>query len=360
MGPLTNSNKQQAIEIAITLALLALIIGWSLRILSPFISVTLWGGIIAIAMHRPFSWLKMRFGGRTSLAVTAFILLGAVIVVAPLWMFTSSMLGSAQELRASAEAGTLAVPQPRESVREWPVVGERLYVAWSAASDNVSEFIADHQDQVRAMVQTAGSKIAGLALGALQFLVSILIAAGFLASANTVAAGMSRLFRRLAGARGDGLQGLTVATVRSVAGGVLGIAAVQAVLAGLGMVLVEVPGAGLWTLLVLVVAIAQLPPWLVMLPVIFYVFSVESTTIASVFAVWSMLVSFADMALKPLVLGRGVDAPMPVILLGAIGGMITAGIVGLFVGAVVLAIGYRLLLAWLELGEAQPVATARD
>jgi predicted PurR-regulated permease PerM len=118
------------------------------------------------------------------------------------------------------------------------------------------------------------------------------------------------------------------------------------------MLVAGVPAAGVWALFILVLAIAQLPPLLVLLPAIIYVFSTgDSTTTAVIFTIWSVLVSFSDAALKPLLLGRGVEAPMLVILLGAIGGMIHSGIVGLFLGAVILALGYKLLLAWLAEGE---------
>jgi predicted PurR-regulated permease PerM len=134
--------------------------------------------------------------------------------------------------------------------------------------------------------------------------------------------------------------------------GVLGIAFIQAVAGGAGMMLAGVPAAGVWALLILIVAIAQLPPLVVLLPVILYVFSHnDSTLVAVIFAIWSVLVSFADAALKPMLLGRGVDAPMPVILLGAIGGMLYSGIIGLFLGAVILALGYRMFMVWLTSGE---------
>ena len=165
---------------------------------------------------------------------------------------------------------------------------------------------------------------------------------------------MRRLFHRLLGDKGDEMLDLTVATVRSVTVGVMGIAFIQAVGTGIGMWAVGVPGTGLWALLVLVLVIAQLPALLVMLPVIIWVFSVESTTVATVFAVWSIAVSMSDMVLKPLLLGRGVPVPMLIILLGAIGGMIMSGIIGLFVGAVVLALGYKLFQTWLVMGEDEP------
>jgi predicted PurR-regulated permease PerM len=121
------------------------------------------------------------------------------------------------------------------------------------------------------------------------------------------------------------------------------------------MALAGVPASGLWALIVLVLVVIQLPALLILVPVIIYVFSVSSTTVAVVFTIWSVLVSSSDTFLKPLLLGRGLEIPMIVILLGAIGGMIAFGIVGLFVGAVVLALGYEIFHAWL--GEV-PVAIA--
>jgi predicted PurR-regulated permease PerM len=209
----------------------------------------------------------------------------------------------------------------------------------------------EHAEQVKSIGTAVLGKVAGVSLGAVQFFISILIAVAFLLNAEAIGRGISLLFNRLAGAQGEPLRTLAIATIRSVAVGVLGIAAIQALLAGVGMMAVGVPGAGLWALAVLVVAVAQLPPWLVLGPVIVYVFSVDGSSATSIiFAIWSIAVSFLDMVLKPMFLGRGVDAPMLVILLGAIGGMIVSGIVGLFVGAVVLAFGYMLLVAWVKSG----------
>ena len=130
--------------------------------------------------------------------------------------------------------------------------------------------------------------------------------------------------------------------------GVLGIAVVQSIAAGLLMVLFGIPAAGLWALLVLILAIVQLPPTIIMLPVAIYGFSVMDTTTAIIFLVLSIVVSIADTFLKPLFLGRGVDVPMLVILLGAIGGMVAFGILGLFIGSVVLAISYKVFQAYLS------------
>lgn len=348
--------KDIAIETAVTLAVLSLIAGWCAHILSPFLSIALWGGIIAISTYTPYRLLCEKLGGRRKLALAVFLLLGLALFILPLGKFTSSMLDSGRELSMRLGQGAITVPPPDASVRDWPIVGERLYVNWSEASSNLSTFLGAHAEQTRAIATAVLEKVAGLSLGALQFLVSVLIAGAFLANADSVTAFVRRLFWRLANERGDELRHLAVQTVRSVSVGVLGIAAIQALLGGLGMMVVGVPGAGLLALLVLILAVAQLPPLLVLVPVAIYVYSVESTVVATVFLVWSLLVSFSDAALKPLLLGRGVDAPMPIILIGAIGGMIVAGIVGLFVGAVVLTLGYKLLDAWTR--RVEPPASA--
>ncbi|MEJ2385294.1 MAG: AI-2E family transporter [Xanthomonadales bacterium] len=306
-------------------------------------------------MHKPFLKLQGLLGGRKKLAVTVFTVIGLAVVIVPAWLFVDSIASSALEVRGALESAEFELPPPGDNVKDWPVVGERVYAQWSAASDNLEDWLSEHADAVRTVVSGVLGKLAGIGLGALQFVVSVLIAAAFLANAETVARGLKMLVARLVGDDADDFIKLTTATVSSVAVGVLGIAFIQAFLAGIGMIAVGVPAAGILALLVLIFAIAQLPPWLILLPVIFYVFSVQdSTVVAVVFAVWSMAVSFADMVLKPLMLGRGVEAPMLVILLGAIGGMIMSGIIGLFVGAVVLALGYKLLEAWIRTG-AEPV-----
>ena len=350
-----------AIDIAINLLIIFLILAWCLQILSPFIGVVMWGAVIAIAVYPAFLKLKSSLGGRGKLAITVFVLVSFAIVILPVWSFGGSIVETAIDLKQDLAAGTLAVPPPAEGVRDWPIVGDKAYALWSEASTNLSAFSQAHAEQIRNITSSVLGQAATAGKEALLFLVSIGIAAAFLAGADGAAASMRRLFRRLSPHGGVELLIMSAATVRSVAVGVLGVAVIQSILAGVGIVLAGVPAAGVWALLVLLIAIAQLPPILVLLPIAIYVFSVESTTVGVIFLVWSIIVSFSDAALKPLLLGRGLDTPMLVVLLGAIGGMITSGIIGLFVGAVVLSVGYRLFLAWLETGEESTVtADAND
>ena len=343
---------QQAIEIAIRLGLIFVLVAWCFQIITPFISVVVWGAIIAIALYKPFLKLAEKMGGNNKLAATTFTLAGLAIILVPVISLSGSLIESASMLADKFSAGTITIPVPADSVKEWPVVGEKVYEFWHEASVNLSAFIEKYSTQLSALGIKLAGLAAGVGAGVLQFVISMLIAGVFLSGADASGKAIQNLAIRLSGKEhGQQLISLSTATIRSVAVGVLGIAVIQAILAGVGMMFADVPAAGLLAFVVLVLAIAQLPPILVLLPVIFYVFSVASTTVAVVFMIWSILVSMSDAVLKPLLLGRGVDAPMLVILLGAIGGMIFSGIVGLFIGAVILALGYKLFQVWLQMAE---------
>ena len=347
-GNTQNTPTTLAIEIAIRLGVIFLILAWCLQILTPFIGLVAWGAIIAVAIYKPFLKLVEKLGGRKKLAVTLIVVLSITAILVPVISLSSSMIDSATTIGEQIKSGELRAPPPSESVREWPLIGEKTYRVWHQASVNLSALLERHPDQLKAV----GIKLLGAAKGAgagvLQFIISMLIAAAFLSGAESANAAMRKIATRLAGDRGDPMLTLSVATIRSVAVGVIGIAFIQAVLGGLGMMFAGVPMAGLLAIVILVLAIAQLPPLVVLAPVVFYVFSVESTTVAVIFMIWSIMVSMSDAVLKPIFLGRGVDAPMLVILLGAIGGMITSGIVGLFIGAIILALGYTLFKLWVD------------
>ncbi|MEE4293307.1 MAG: AI-2E family transporter [Xanthomonadales bacterium] len=356
--PANVSTVRTAIEIAVNLLLIFVILYWCLNILKPFISIIAWAGVIAIAMYKPFQKLQSLLGGSRKLALLLFTVFGLATVIVPAVLFVGSIIDSAQSITSSLESGDIDIQPPSENVKDWPLVGDRVYTNWSQAATNFEDWLENNADLLKGITGGLLSRAAdlGLGIGVLQFIISTLIAAAFLANAETIVRGLARLFRRLVGDDGENFMKLSGATVTSVAVGVLGISFIQSFLAGVGMMAVGVPAAGMLALVVLVLCIAQLPPWLVLFPVIAYVFSVESTSVASVFAVWAIAVSFLDMVLKPIFLGRGVEAPMLVILLGAIGGMLMSGILGLFVGAVVLALGYKLFEAWLTMHDEDPEA----
>ncbi len=352
------SPISRAVDIAINLGLIFLILVWCFQILRPFIHLIMSGAIIAIAVYPAFCKLEALLGGRRKLALTIIVGIAFAIIVIPVWLFTTSFIESGMALREQVQAGVLSIPPPGDSVRDWPVIGERLYAVWADAASGLSAFLSEHRDQVKSIVQMLLGNIASTSLSALQFLISVLIGAAFLANTKGATRMTREFLTRIARQHGEPLRALCVATIRSVAVGVLGIALIQGVAAGLGIAVVGLPAAGVWALIVLILAIVQLPPLLVLLPLAIYVFSIQSTIVAVMFLVWCLVVSFSDAVLKPMLLGRGVDAPMLAILLGAIGGMILSGIIGLFVGAVVLSLSYKLFRLWLESADPLPGANS--
>jgi len=343
----------RALEASINIGLVGLVLFWCFRIGRPFLEIIAWGIIIAVAIHPIYDRLKSALGGRDRLAATLITLLALILLLVPTFMLSESLIGTMQEYSAQLEEGTLRMPPPAESVRSWPVIGEPLHKIWSLGSNNLGALLNKMAPQLKNYGVRLLSTAAETGVGMLMFVVSIIIAGVLLSNADGGRQATHAFAKRIAGERGAKAVELAGATVRSVAVGILGVALIQTFLAGLGFLVVGVPGAGLWAFLVLILAVVQLPTIFVLLPIIVYVFSASSTITAVVFAIWSILVGISDAFLKPLLMGRGVDVPMLIIFIGAIGGFVASGIIGLFVGAIIFALGYKLFLLWLN-GDTQP------
>jgi len=341
----------EVMDIGVKLVAVAILGYVSYRIARPFLPLILWGGIIAIVLSPVVARLEGRFGSRKRVVVLL-VLLGMTLLLAPAVMLSGKALSSSQSLYEVVQEGKLELPPPPSRVKEWPLVGEKVHALWSAASRNLEATLKAHKEQVVAFLQWLAALL-GSGLGTiLVFVLSLVVAGAFLLYEAPGTVFARRFFRRLAGEAGDDWARLSAATVRSVVLGLVGIAVFQAALSLVGLLVMEVPLAPLWAVLVLFVAIVQLPPLLVMAPIIAWGFSAWDTTPAVLFALYSVLVSMSDALLKPLLLGRGVaEIPTAIILVGAIGGMILMGAIGLFLGAVILSLGYLLFLAWLQEGE---------
>jgi len=347
--------RARALEATIHIGLTVLLLYWCFKIGQPFIETIVWGIIIAVAIHPGYERLKSALGGRGRLAATLITLFALIILLVPTYMLSESLISAVQDYSANIDKGTLRVPPPPESVRSWPVIGEPLHAFWKLASNNLAAALSKIVPLLKKYGVPLLSTAAGAGVGILKFVVSILIAGVLLANAVGGGRAARAIARRLTGEQGTNAVELAEATVRSVSLGIIGVAVIQTLMAGLGFLVVGVPGAGLWALLVLILAVVQLPTILILGPIIVYVFATSSTVIAVLFAIWSLLVGMSDAFLKPLLMGRGVDVPMLVIFIGAIGGFISSGIIGLFVGAIILALGYKLFILWLN-QDAQPEA----
>ncbi len=349
-----NEFTKNTIEAEIRLGLLVVLAIYCFNIIKPFILPVIWGVIIAVAIYPLFTKLKSVMGGRNKLASIVYTLLALALLITPTVMISNSVIDSSAVLSERYVAGTLEIPPPAESVKEWPLIGEKTYAFWSQVSDNLEATLMKYEAETKKAGKTIIAAAASAAGTILQFVLSIIISAILLANAEGAYQLTIKIFKRLTNMEtGKEYADLAKATIRSVAQGVLGVAMIQAVFSALGMMVMDVPAWGLWTMVVLVLSIAQLPPIIVLGFVSAYVFSVAQTTPAVIFLIYSIIVSSSDGFLKPLFLGRGMATPMLIILLGAIGGMMMSGIIGLFVGAIMLALGYELFMKWLNDGNEQ-------
>ena len=340
---------QNTIEAAVRLGLLLLLATWCFKIIMPFIVPVVWGVIIAVAIFPLFLKLKSALGDKNKLAATVYTLLALALLITPTVMISNSVIDTSALITERYESGTLKIPPPSDRVQDWPLIGEKTHAVWLQASNNLEATLRKYESETKKVLKTLISGAAGAAGTIMQFVLSIIISGILVANASGAYDVTIKIFKRLtSNESGQSYADLTKATIRSVAQGVLGVAIIQAVLSALGMMVMDVPAWGIWTLAVMVVAIAQIPPIVILGFVCAYVFSVAETTPAVIFLIYCIIVSSSDGFLKPLFLGRGMSTPMLVILLGAIGGMLMSGIIGLFVGAIVLALGYELFMAWLD------------
>ncbi|RKF19757.1 AI-2E family transporter [Alginatibacterium sediminis] len=345
---MSSMPKPNFLVSAIQLALLFLMLYVCFLIVKPFTIPVIWGMILAISLYPLHLKIARSLGGRLKLSATLISLVGISLIILPLALFGTASWEHGSHFFELATSGELKVPPPSMSVKEWPVFGPDLYNFWLAASRNLETTLITHAAAIKDIFGTMVGTVGGIVGSAFAFVFSLIIAGIFLTKAEESSKFASIVASGLAGAHGPNLVTLVSQTIKSVATGVIGVAAIQAVAATIGMALVGIPGSAIFGLIIMILAISQLPPIIILGPMAAYVFSVSPGTPAVLFLIWSLVVSASDGFLKPMFLGRGMEIPMLVILLGAIGGMLLAGILGLFVGAVFLALGYTIFMAWLE------------
>lgn len=347
--PAERDYMGKALDIAIRLAVIVIIVFGTFRVFSPFLMAVIWAIVLAVTFQPVYKRTKNLLGGKSKLAGAVFVIVCLAIVIVPTVLLTDSLLDATVGIVKKAEAGTLVIPPPTEKVKDWPLIGERAYDLWYGASVDLAGTAAKLQPQLRNLGERIVSGVGGVGGALVQTLIAIVLAGILMVTSEGGSRTARAIALRLGGNDGPPMLDLMVGTVRSVVKGVVLVAMVQGLLAALGLLIAGVPGAGLWSFLVLMVAVMQLPPILILGPIIPWVFANnDSTAVAVFYTIWSLVVSGSDGILKPLLLGRGVKVPMPVILVGAIGGMLQAGVIGLFVGPVILGVFYQLFVAWIR------------
>jgi len=341
--------SRRLLDVFIRTGLVFVLAALCYRIFSPFISLMTWSLILAVTLYPAHQKLARKVGGKQGLAATLLVLGGIVLIGVPTTVLMISLGESLQNVVANVNGGTLHIPAPSPNVAAWPLVGKKIHDLWSQAHADLPALIRSMQPQVGDLARKALQVIASIAGAALLFLFSFIIAGIIMAFGHSGAGSIRSIFARIVGIRqGEEFAHLSTATIRAVALGVLGVALIQAIVVGLVLMIASVPFTGVLALITLLLGILQVPALLVTLPVIVYIWSSGDygSTAAVIYTVLLLVAGTLDNILKPLLLGRGVDAPMPVVLLGALGGLASNGILGMFVGATLLALGYQIFMWW--------------
>jgi predicted PurR-regulated permease PerM len=342
------------------LGALLIMVYWCYQILAPFIPLVLWGAIMAVAAYPLYRKLAARLGNRMKLSATLVTLVGLIVLTTPVVVLTESLVNSTKGLAENISEGSLEVPQPPDHIKSWPLVGGKLYTEWQLASENSGAAMKKYSPQLEVLSAGLIATAGGAGAAFLQMFLSIIIAGVFLATSEGSVARTQAVLDWMVGDRGPLLLAESTTTVRSVAQGVLGVAILESIVAAIGLVAAGLTAAGFWAFVILVLSIAQVPPLLTLVPLSIWALTTAEPFGAMVLVICTVLVVLIDTLLKPVLLGRTADAPMLVVLLGAIGGMMVWGIVGLFVGAVILVLNWGAFEFWIKKDAASVTKSAQQ
>lgn len=343
-----------------TLAILCILvlISASFWILRPFLAAAVWATMIVVATWPLLKSLEHRLCGRTALAVTIMSLAMLLLLVIPLWLAISTIAENADAISNLAKnLATSGLPHPPQWVAGLPLIGKKLAAIWTQLADAGSQGL---MTKVAPYTVQTGKWILGnigdLGFMLVHFLLIVLLSAIFYAQGEAGASKVLRIGRRLAGERGENAVILAGQAIRGVALGVGLTAIVQTFLGGIGLAIAGVPFASLLSALMLMFCIAQLGPSLILFPSVAWLFWMGETGWGSFLLAWSVIVGTLDNFLRPILIKKGADLPLLLIFAGVIGGMLSFGLIGIFIGPVMLAVTYTLLEAWIadELGNANP------
>ncbi|CAD6512258.1 AI-2E family transporter [Paraburkholderia sabiae] len=351
LTPITERTlSRDLLDVLIRAGLIAVLAIFCFRIFVPFLNLMVWALILAITLYPLQVRLRRALGGKDGLIATLIVLVAFGVVLVPTYMLGLAVADSIEHAMAIVKSGNFRIPPPAESVASWPVVGHRIFDFWQQASTDLTGLAQKFAPQLKGAALVLLETVTGLGAGLLVFFIALIVAGILMAHGEKGYRSSVLIASRISGPEnGPQIADLCTSTIRAVAQGVVGIAFIQMLLIGIGFVVMGIPGAGLLALGVLLIGIMQLPATLITIPVIVFVIVTEGVSTATIiFSVYIFVAGLADNVLKPLLLGRGVAVPMPVVLIGALGGMVTGGVIGLFIGPVMLAVGYQLFWRWVK------------
>jgi len=351
-------SNDEFIQLAIRLVLLAFLLYWSFVLVRPFIPILAWSMVLTVAFYPAYNWLSIRLGNRPKVAALIITMINLAIIIGPVTWLGFGLIDGLQGFAAQLGEGGFAVPSPPEGIKDWPIVGARIYGLWDQASTNLRAALRELAPHLKPLAGPVLAFAGSAGVGTFKFILSVVLAGFLFLYGPDLVAATRRIQARLIAQRSEDFVGLAGLTIRTVSQGVIGVAVLQSLLAGIGLKLAGVPHAGVLAFVLLILAILQIGSVIVILPVIVWIWATKEFTAALLLTVYLLIVSLADNVLKPMLMGRGLSTPMFVIFVGVMGGMLAHGIVGLFVGPIILAVAWELMVAWI--GEDQAGAVSYD
>ncbi|EAZ91107.1 hypothetical protein CY0110_12607 [Crocosphaera chwakensis CCY0110] len=341
-------NFAEIVDLLIRLFLIGLLLAWCFLLIRPFLGILLWGIILAIAVFPVFVWLKNRLGGRRKLAGVLLILLGIAVIVGPVSFVATLFVGNAQTFADNIVSGNLKVPPPPEGIENLPIIGNYVDHIWTSASNNLISVLSKFQPQLEELAKNVLFFAGNMSLVLLKFILSIIVAGILTINSKQLNRKIKRVFIRITPQQGEDFLQLATATIRGVTRGIIGVSLIQSLLVGIGLMVAGMPLSGLLTVLSLVLCILQIGLGPVVFPSIIFAWYTMGTLKALLLTIWLIFCTLIDNILKPIFMSQGVSVPILIIFIGVLGGSLLHGILGLFIGPVVLSLGYELLLAWVK------------
>jgi predicted PurR-regulated permease PerM len=347
-NPPTDPATGNWIELTIRLGVLALLLYLSFILIRPFLTIAIWSIVLTVALYPLYVRIVDLVGGRRRLAAVILTVISLLIVIGPAIWLTLSLIDTVRTVSGWFDLPGLRFPPPRETVKNWPLFGAQIYQFWELASNNIQEAMTKIAPHLKPVASSLIQAATGAGTGVIKFIVAIIIAGFLYAPAPSFVHAITRFSNRLSAGRGEEFVRMATSTIRTVSRGVIGISALQAFFAGVGLLVAGVPGASLITTAVLILGIVQIGPWIVLIPLIIWSWTAMEATSAVLFTAYMIPVNLLDNILRPLLMGRGLETPILVILIGVIGGTLAYGITGLFLGPIILAVIWELAMAWIR------------
>lgn len=336
------------IDKIIRVALLAAIAAWSFQLIYPLLGILSWGFILAVVLYPFYYWLNNLFGKRSILAATLITLFLLLLVLGITLFITNDIAHTLRDLTAQVHSGDQLLPKPPETIKQWPLIGDQLYQAWWSASDNFTTEVNKHSNILLNALKFMLGKFVSTGKDFILFVISIIFSGFLLVYSASLTVVIRKFAKRVAHHSGIDIINIIKDTIQNISRGVIGISLLQTFIFWALLLVAGVQGAALLSILALILSIAQIGLVILVIPIIIWLFLVKSLMLAVVLSTGLILDALLDGFLKPFVLSRGLSTPMMIIFIGVIGGIWVYGLIGVFIGPVVLAVSYALLHQWIE------------